>query len=88
MHGFPRAVYHCASSSDVILIGFLYTLEETEKLLQEVRVVREFVDVFCKNSRPPPNRKREFKIYLVLGDSNITKSAYRFAQKKLGGIKK
>ena len=65
----------------------LYAL--TEKTLQDVPVVYEYLDVFLdKLPGVPPDRDIEFMIDLVPGTGPIAKRPYRMAADELAELKK
>ncbi|GKV41699.1 hypothetical protein SLEP1_g49197 [Rubroshorea leprosula] len=62
--------------------------EFDELQLQDINVVRDFLDVFSDElSRLPPNREVEFSIDLVLGTAPISKAPYRMALIELKELK-
>jgi hypothetical protein len=58
-----------------------------ERRLEDIRVVREFPDVF-PNDLPgiPPERAIEFKIELQPGTAPISKALYKMSQRRVGRI--
>ena len=83
-----RLVHECETPGDSVMTSFLYTLEIPKKCLEEVRIVREFEDVFQEREGLPPRRVVEFRIDLVPGAAPIAKSAYRLAPKELEEMKR
>jgi hypothetical protein len=59
-----------------------------EKKMEEIHVVREFLDVFSDDlPGMPPERAIEFKIELQPGTAPIAKSLYRMTPVKLAELK-
>jgi hypothetical protein len=59
-----------------------------EKKMEEIHVVREFLDVFSDDlPGMPPERAIEFKIELQPGTTPIAKSLYRMTPVKLAELK-
>jgi hypothetical protein len=59
-----------------------------EKKMEEIHVVREFLDVFSDDLLGmPPERAIEFKIELQPGTTPIAKSLYRMTPVKLAELK-
>jgi hypothetical protein len=69
--------------TDTVLSTLLFSLEVALKELHEVRVIKEFADVFEEIPGLPPSRVVEFRIDLVPGAAPIAKSAYRLAPREL-----
>ena len=71
--------------------GYLAYVVETGKegtILDEIRVVREFADVFLDDiTRLPPEREVEFTIDLIPGTEPISIPPYRMAPAKLRDLK-
>nr|GEW24642.1 putative reverse transcriptase domain-containing protein [Tanacetum cinerariifolium] len=64
---------------DVVTAHVVNTSFE-KKILKDVPVVNEFLDVFPKDmSGIPPERQVEFQIYLISGATPIVKTPYRLA---------
>ena len=62
---------------------------EATPSLSDVKIVREFQDVFPEDLPGlPPNREVEFSIKLVLGTAPISKTPYRMAPTELKELKK
>ena len=62
---------------------------EVEENVEQILVVREYLEVFLKQfSGLPPKREVEFSIDLVLGSSPISKAPYRMALIELAELKK
>ena len=80
--------FACTSTSDTIFTSFLCALDSSVKELREVRVVRDFPDVFDEIPGPLPKREVEFRIDLVPGSAPVAKSPYQLAQKELEEMKR
>ena len=80
--------HQCETPGDTVLTSLLYTIEIPKLPVEEVPVVREFVDVFAEITGLPPRRVVEFRIDLVPGAAPIAKAAYRMAPKELMEMKK
>ncbi|GJX51360.1 putative reverse transcriptase domain-containing protein [Tanacetum coccineum] len=64
--------------------GSLACIKADEKKLDDIRVVRDFPEVFPDDlSGLPPVREIEFRIYLIPGASPVVKSPYRLAPSKM-----
>ena len=81
-------VHQCETPRDTVMTSFLYSLELPDRKLEDVPVVKEFVDVFEEVKGLPPRRVVEFHIDLVPGAAPISKAAYRLAPKELAEMKK
>jgi hypothetical protein len=58
-------------------------------LLEDIRIVSEFLDVFPEELQGmPPEHKVEFAIELILGTAPISKRAYRVSGPELVELKK
>ena len=86
--GKERLVHDCETPGDSVMTSFLYTLEIPQSDVSEVRIVREFPDVFYETEGFLPRRVVEFMIDLVPGAAPIAKAAYRLAPKELEEMKK
>jgi hypothetical protein len=63
-------------------------VKEEKKDLQDIPMVREYLDVFSTDySWLPPQREVEFGIECVLGTNPISKAPYRMASSKLKKLK-
>jgi Retroviral aspartyl protease/Retrotransposon gag protein/Zinc knuckle len=80
--------HQCETPSDNVLTSLLYTIEIPKLPVEEVPVVKDFVDVFAEITGLPPRRVVEFRIDLVPGAAPIAKAAYRMAPKELVEMKK
>ncbi|XP_022857607.1 uncharacterized protein LOC111378606 [Olea europaea var. sylvestris] len=71
--------------------GYLVSLTSKstqEKVLDDVPIVREYVDVFFEDlSSTPPDRQVEFTIDLIPGTSPMSKAPYRMTPKELQELK-
>ena len=71
--------------------GYLATARDTQQgelKLEDIFVVREFLDVFLEDlSGLPPDRKIEFSIDLLPGSSPVSKTLYRMAPAELRELK-
>ena len=71
--------------------GYLATSRDTQQgelKLEDIFVVREFLDVFLEDlSGLPPDRKIEFSIDLLSGSSPVSKTLYRMAPAELRELK-
>ena len=64
------------------------TEDKAEAKIEEIPIVREFIDVFPDElPRMPPDREIEFTIDLLLGTAPISKAPYRMAPRKLTELK-
>ncbi|GKD90865.1 putative reverse transcriptase domain-containing protein [Tanacetum coccineum] len=64
--------------------GSLACIKADEKKLDDIRVVRDFPEVFPDDlSGLPPVREIEFRIDLILGASPVVKSPYRLAPSEM-----
>ncbi|GKB39800.1 putative reverse transcriptase domain-containing protein [Tanacetum coccineum] len=64
--------------------GSLACIKADEKKLDDIRVVRDFPEVFPDDlSGLPPVREIEFRIDLILGASSVVKSPYRLAPSEM-----
>ncbi|XP_071906070.1 uncharacterized protein [Coffea arabica] len=69
-------------------IAFLINTPSDQVRLEDVLVVREFLDVFPEElTTLPPEREVEFKIDLVPGTAPISKTPYRMAPAELKELK-
>ncbi|XP_027155548.1 uncharacterized protein LOC113755883, partial [Coffea eugenioides] len=69
-------------------LAFLINAPSDQVKLEDVPVVREFLDVFPKELKTlPPEREVEFKIDLVPGTAPISKTPYRMAPAELKELK-
>nr|XP_027109274.1 uncharacterized protein LOC113729149 [Coffea arabica] len=69
-------------------LAFLINAPSDQVKLEDVPVVREFLDVFPEELKTlPPEREVEFKIDLVLGTAPISKTPYRMAPAELKELK-
>ncbi|GAA0173849.1 hypothetical protein LIER_27373 [Lithospermum erythrorhizon] len=65
-------------------LGYVTDLKKDEPKLEDVRIVREFEDVFPKDLPGlPPNREIEFSIEVVPGTAPISMAPYRMAPGEL-----
>jgi hypothetical protein len=88
------------SGKEVVTKLYLHELEEgachhlsvddkESNLIEAIRIVSEFPDVFPKElPGMPPDRKVEFAIELILGTAPISKRAYRVSEPELVELKK
>jgi hypothetical protein len=68
---------------------FLSVDDKEANLIEDIRIVSEFPDVFPEElSGMPPERKVEFSIELILGTAPISKRAYRVSGPELVELKK
>ena len=86
--GMEWLAHDCETPGDSVVTSFLYTLEIPRECVEEVRIVREFPNVFQEIEGLPPRRIVEFRIYLVPRAAPIAKAAYRLAHKELEEMKK
>ncbi|GJR25337.1 putative reverse transcriptase domain-containing protein, partial [Tanacetum coccineum] len=64
--------------------GSLACIKDDEKKLDDIRVVRDFPEVFSNDlSGLPPVREIEFRIDLIPGASPVVKSPYRLASSEM-----
>ncbi|XP_071939914.1 uncharacterized protein [Coffea arabica] len=69
-------------------LAFLINAPSDQVKLEDVPVVREFLDVFPEELKTlPPEREVEFKIDLVPGTAPISKTPYRMAPAELKELK-
>ncbi|XP_071933774.1 uncharacterized protein [Coffea arabica] len=69
-------------------LAFLINAPSDQVKLEDVLVVREFLDVFPEELKTlPPEREVEFKIDLVPGTAPISKTPYRMAPAELKELK-
>ena len=69
-------------------LAYVIDIEVSEQKLEDIIVVREFLDVFPKElPRLPPDREVEFSIDILPGTSPISKAPYRMALTKLKELK-
>nr|GEV14841.1 hypothetical protein [Tanacetum cinerariifolium] len=67
--------------------GSLACIKDDEKKLDDIRVVRDFPEVFPDDlSGLPPVREIEFRIDLILGTSPVVKSPYRLAPSEMSEL--
>ena len=86
--GRERLVHDCETPGDSVMTSFLYTLEIPQSDVSEVRIVREFPDVFQEIEGLPPRCVVEFRKDLVSGAVPLVKAAYRLAPKELEEMKR
>jgi hypothetical protein len=72
-----------------VLIHLKASIHHTvTKNIEEIPMVREFLDVFSDDlPRMPPKRDIEFRIELQPGTASIAKSAYKMSQNELAKLK-
>ncbi|XP_071927217.1 uncharacterized protein [Coffea arabica] len=69
-------------------LAFLINAPSDQVKLEDVPVVREFLDIFSEELRTlPPEREVEFKIDLMPGTAPISKTPYRMAPAELKELK-
>ncbi|XP_071909678.1 uncharacterized protein [Coffea arabica] len=69
-------------------LTFLINVPSDQVKLEDVPVVREFIDMFPEELKTlPPEREVEFKIELVPGTAPISKTPYRMAPAELKELK-
>ena len=67
---------------------YLHGEEKEESKIEDVAVVRDFLDVFPEVlPGSPPNRQLEFTIDLEPGAAPVSKAPYRMAPKELEELK-
>jgi hypothetical protein len=70
------------------LVFVVAPVKEEKKDLQDIPMVREYLDVFSTNySWLPPQREVEFWIECMLGTNRISKAPYWMAPSKLKKLK-